>query len=179
MKPLSNVPRIRRAGAADVDFVRRVAEQVLAPYGDYGPILPYWLLQDGVFTHIAESREGPLGYTMLGFFPVGAPRQHPLSLFGPDSTREADEGAAADLLAIAVARAAQGRGVGRLLLEHVFKQVVAAARRRMNVLEVRLSVADTNVRARRLFEDFGFELVQGDHGRYDGGQRVLHMVRRL
>ena len=47
----------------------------------------------------------------------------------------------------------------------------------MPVVELRLSVAEPNARARRLFEQFGFHFVDGEHGRYDGGQRALHMAR--
>jgi ribosomal protein S18 acetylase RimI-like enzyme len=165
--------RIRRGGVGDVDFVRRVAVDVFSHFGDYGRILPGWLLHEGVLTHIAEEelaeaqtptqtidRARPVGYTMLGFYPV--PREEFV----------------ADLLAIAVAPYAQGRGVGKRLLEHAIRHV-QAAKRRLQLREMRLSVADSNDRARALFSQFGFEVVEGDHGWYDGGQLALHMVRRL
>jgi ribosomal protein S18 acetylase RimI-like enzyme len=153
-------PEIRRGGPADVDFIRAVAETVFAPLGDYGRILPGWLVHEGVLTHIAELDAEPLGYTMLGFYPVTRGEY------------------VADLLAIAVASPHQGLGLGRQLLEHAIVQA-RAARRRLPVREMRLSVADTNARARRLFVHHGFRLMQGDHGRYDGGQIALHMSRKL
>lgn len=162
--------RLRRGGAGDADFVREVAVQVFAQFGDYGRILPTWLVHDGVLTHVAEQLAAeeaarPVGFTMLGFYP---------SVPGPT---EGDE-FVADLLAIAVAPPAQGRGVGRRLLEHAIAQVQAAARR-LPIRELRLSVADTNMRARRLFQQFHFRLVHGDHGFYDGGQLALHLARPL
>src|SRR3954453_17866333 len=118
MKEALDLPpglRIRRGGASDVGFVRSVAVDVFSHFGDYGRILPGWLLHDGVLTHVAEEEhEGstrPIGYTMLGFYPI--PREEFV----------------ADLLAIAVAPYAQGRGVGRKLLEHAVKHVNLAKRR--------------------------------------------------
>ena len=155
------IVRIRRGGTGDGAFVRAVAEQVFAELGDYGRILPTWLLHDGVLTHIAEEGGVAVGYTMLGFYSAAAPRQHEY---------------VADLLAIAVAPSAQGRGVGKQLLDHAVGQA-ALARRRLPVTELRLSVAEPNARARALFHQFGFTFVEGEHGRYDGGQRALHMSR--
>ena len=159
-EPLAMV-RIRRGGAADAAFVRVVAEQVFAELGDYGRILPTWLLHDGVLTHVAEEEGHAVGYTMLGFYSAAPPRQTEY---------------VADLLAIAVAPGAQGRGIGKQLLDHAIGQA-ALARRRLPVTELRLSVAEPNARARHLFQQFGFHFVEGEHGRYDGGQRALHMAR--
>ena len=96
-KELPSALRIRRGGPADVDFVRTVAVDVFAYLGDYGRILPTWLLHDGVLTHVAEEIVRPgeggraVGYTMLGFYPI------PKDEF------------VADLLAIAVAPASSSR----------------------------------------------------------------------
>lgn len=157
------VMRMRRGSTADAPFVRAVAEQVFAELGDYGRILPTWLVHEGVLTHIAEEDGVAVGYTMVGFYSAGPPR--------PDEY-------VADLLAIAVAPSAQGRGVGKQLLVHAIEQA-AAARKRMPVVELRLSVAEPNARARSLFLQHGFAFVEGEHGRYDGGQRALHMSRRI
>ena len=161
MRELASVPfRIRRGGPEDVGFVRTVAVQVFAHLGDYGRILPSWLLHDGVLTHIAEEDGRAVGYTMLGFYPI------PKDEF------------VADLLAIAISPNAQGRGIGRRLLEHAILQA-QAAQKKLKVHELRLSVADSNFRARKLFESTGFRFVTGDHGYYDGGQLALHMTRPL
>lgn len=155
--------RIRRGGAGDAAFVRSVAEIVFAELGDYGRILPTWLVHEGVLTHVAELGGEPVGYTMLGFYAAAPPRQQEY---------------VADLLAIAVAPPAQGRGIGKQLLAHAVAQA-AQARRRLPVTELRLSVAEPNDRARALFTQFGFRFLDGEHGRYDGGQRALHMARLL
>jgi GNAT superfamily N-acetyltransferase len=159
-KPLPAV-RIRRGTAGDSGFVREVAVQVFHHLGDYGRILPTWLLHEGVLTHVAEEGGVAVGVTMLGFYPIGS---------GSSS------GLVADLLAIAVSPRAQGRGVGKKLLQHAIEHV-RDAQKRLSVREIKLSVADDNGRARRLFVQFGFALVPGEHGYYDGGQVALHMTR--
>jgi ribosomal protein S18 acetylase RimI-like enzyme len=151
---------IRAGSAADLEFVRRVAVAVFSDFGDYGRIIPDWLANDGVLTYVAEEEAVPVGFIMLGFYRVEG------------------ESYAADLLAIAVAPEAQSRGVGRRLLDHALA-TARATRRRLPVREVRLSVADTNARARRMFAAAGFVELDGEHGRYDGGQRALHMMKRL
>lgn len=164
VEPRADAFRIRRGGPADTEFVRRVAVEVFSHFGDYGRILPTWLMHDGVLTHVAEEPRGdwavPVGYTMLGFYPI------PKDAF------------VADLLAIAVAPEAQGRGIGRHLLDHAILQA-KAAKRRLSLRELRLSVADTNTRARQLFTQAGFRVIPGEHGFYDGGQLALHMTRPL
>jgi [ribosomal protein S18]-alanine N-acetyltransferase len=153
--------RIRRGTAADAGFIREVATDVFQHLGDYGRILPTWLLHDGVLTHVAEEAGVAVGYTMLGFYPLGT---------------AGASGLVADLLAIAVSSRAQGRGVGRKLLQHAINHV-RDAQKRLPVREIKLSVADNNARARKLFSEFGFTLVPGEHGYYDGGQVALHMSR--
>jgi ribosomal protein S18 acetylase RimI-like enzyme len=154
---------VRAGGAADLDFVRRVSIEVLAEFGDYGKIIPDWLEHDGVLTFIAEDDQRPIGFTMIGFYRL-------------EGTR--DVAYAADLLAIAVERVAHGGGIGRRLLDHAVA-TARGARKRLPVREIRLSVADTNLKARRMFAAAGFVDVPGDHGRYDGGQRALHMSKLL
>lgn len=153
---------IRAGSPADTTFVRQIAEEVFRDFGDYGKIIPEWLVHDGVLTFVAEEDGKPAGFTMIGFYRID----------------EEELSYAADLLAIAVAPSAQARGIGRRLLEHAIA-TARAARKRLPVRELRLSVADTNARARKLFVAAGFVEVPGEHGRYDGGQRALHMSRAL
>jgi ribosomal protein S18 acetylase RimI-like enzyme len=161
--PPSPTLRIRRGGAADASFIRDVAIAVFHHLGDYGRILPTWLMHDGVLTHIADEAGVAVGYTMLGFYPVSGGAIPSTGLI-------------ADLLAVAVSPRCQGRGVGKRLLAHAIEHV-RDAQKRLPVYEIKLSVAESNVRARRMFEQFGFTLVAGEHGYYDGGQVALHMSR--
>jgi ribosomal protein S18 acetylase RimI-like enzyme len=151
---------LRLGGASDARFVGELGERVFGHLGDYARILPGWLGHEGVITHIAEEGERAVGLTMLGFYPAQKGRF------------------IADLLAIAISPEAQGRGLGRKLLVHAISEV-RAAQRRLRVDELRLSVAEDNARARKMFAAHGFQLVAGDTGRYDGGQTALHMLLRL
>jgi ribosomal protein S18 acetylase RimI-like enzyme len=149
---------IRPASPADFSFIRRLAVRVFSYLGDYGRIIPDWLSHDGVLSFVAEESGRPMGFTMIGYYRLDGDAH----------------GYAADLLAIAVSPEAQHRGLGRRLLDHAIA-TARAARRRLPVRELRLSVAEPNQRARRLFVSAGFLDVPGDHGYYEGGQRALHM----
>lgn len=161
---------IRSAQPADLEFVGAVAGCVFSRFGDYGRIVPEWLSHDGVSTFVAEEEGERAGFSMLGFYRIDAL---------PDRAPTSPPGAyAADLLAIAVAPEHQARGVGRKLLEHAVA-TARAARRKLPVRELCLSVAEINERARRMFSAAGFVDVPGEHGLYDGGQKALHMRKVL
>lgn len=151
--------RIRPAIPSDFTFIRRLAVRVFSYLGDYGRIIPDWLAHDGVLSFVVEEGGRPAGFSMIGYY----------RLEGKDA-----QGYAADLLAIAVSPEAQHQGLGRRLLEHAIA-TARTHRRRLPVHELRLSVAESNQRARRLFGSAGFVDVPGDHGFYEGGQRALHM----
>jgi len=152
---------IRPGSIRDEEFVRSLANRVFSVYGDYGTLLPEWMVHPAVMTYIAEEDDKPVGFTMLG-------------LYVPDRTR----GYVADLLAIAVMPSAQSRGVGKALLDHALSTARTLGKR-MPVKEIRLDVADTNTRGRNLFVSRGFELADEDHGYYQGGQRALRMRKQL
>src|SRR5262249_2862670 len=84
----------------------------------------------------------------------------------------------ADVLAIAVLPEWRSRGVGRQLLQRAIESG-REARRTLDVRDIRLTVADTNVRAQAMFEREGFEHRSEEPGRYDGGQVALRMGRAL
>jgi len=153
---------IRGAGPRDQPAVRRIAEEVFAVFGEYGSWLPGYLEHPGVWSYVYEVEAQVVGFAMLG-------------ILEPEDEKG---GRVGDLLAIAVSHAMQGRGVGSALLG----QVAGKAKQLKTCLqleEVRLTVADTNEAARRLFESFGFRAMDGDHGHYDKGQRALRLRLRL
>ena len=159
---------IRRAIGADHGWIAAVAGDVYGDLGDYATIIRSWLGHPGVLTYVDEDRADgadpvPRGFTLLGFYePTGA----------------APGGQVADLLAIAVARDHQRKGVGTRLLEHAIHLagVVADSRR---IGEIRLTVSETNAVGQRFFASHGFQVMDQDHGRYDGGQRAIRMARPI
>ena len=83
-----------------------------------------------------------------------------------------------NLLAIAVLPAWQARGVGRRLLERV-EAVAADSIANDGTAYVRVTVAEDNTRARRLFERSGYEALPGHEGAYPVGQRSLELRKKI
>jgi ribosomal-protein-alanine N-acetyltransferase len=153
---------LRAASTADRGFVRDLSAQAFRAFGDYRELLPRWLSEPGVLTFVAVESGERLGFAMLGFY------------FGD----EARTWCYADLLALAVHPAHRRQGIGRRLLARAIEAAVES-RRSLDVRELRLTVADSNEAARRLFAAAGFAPDGLDHGRYDGGQVAIRMRRPL
>jgi ribosomal protein S18 acetylase RimI-like enzyme len=83
----------------------------------------------------------------------------------------------ADLLALAVLPAYQNRGIGTKLLEHVI-EVAERVAPSSKITTLRLTVAESNTGAQRLYARHGFRVVDGA-ATYDRGQRALRMARSL
>lgn len=153
---------LRPAHRRDRPFIRALAADAFAVYGDYGPLLLAWLDTPGVEATIAVDEGVPVGLTLVAFV----------------SDPEAPASWVADVLAIAVAPSSRRRGLGRRLLDGVLARVVETARR-WPVRAVRLSVGEDNAPARALFEGAGFQYKGGEDRFYPRGQRALHMRRPL
>ena len=149
---------LRPATRSDRSFVERLSSEVFARFGRYDRILPPLVKHPLVCTLIAETPEGAAGFAMFSW----------LSL-----SRKAE----ADLVAIAVSALSQRRGIGRVLLEGVEREV----RREAGgvACSVRLTVAEDNLPARRLFESAGYRPIPGVRGCYEGGQLSLGMRKAL
>jgi ribosomal protein S18 acetylase RimI-like enzyme len=156
---------IRPAAAADATWVRDLGVEVYGYLGDYRHIIPAWIAHPAVETWLAvDDTSGE----RQGFIIVGIYRAEDLA---PGKY-------IADLLAIAVAPTWQDRGLGRVLLAHALG-VARRAQIEVPIAELRLTVADTNARARHLFDTTGFEILDAAHGHYAGGQIAIRMRHRL
>ena len=155
---------IRRSTGDDHTWIERVAAQVYGELGDYGRIIGTWLDHPGVLGYVDETPAGKLrGFSLLGFYE-------------PPERDAVDY--VADLLAIAVEPAFQRQGVGRELLKYAI-HIARLAGRQNRVREIRLTVADDNSVGRKLYLASGFQVLDEDHGSYDGGQRAIRMARPL
>jgi ribosomal protein S18 acetylase RimI-like enzyme len=153
---------LRPGGREDEDQVRALADEAFTLFGEYGSWLPDYLSHSGVWSFVYEFKGEVVGFAMIG-------------VIEPAHKGEARLG---DLLAIAVKSSHQGRGIGTRLLERTREK--AKKLNKINGLsDLRLTVAETNLGARRLFERFGFALVEGNHGHYDKGQRALRLRLKL
>ncbi|HXV65195.1 MAG TPA: GNAT family N-acetyltransferase [Vicinamibacteria bacterium] len=141
---------VRPARLGDLAFVKKLARELFLGYGSYERYLESWFQDSGVTTQIAEIDEVAAGFSMVAVYPE-------------------EDATVAELLAIGVTRAYQSRGVGGALLDASIALGEDAA-------EIRLSVAEGNSRAERLFASRGFRMRQGV-GLYPSGQRARFMTR--
>jgi ribosomal protein S18 acetylase RimI-like enzyme len=157
---------IRRAEVADQPWIIASGAEAYRDLGDYTRILPSWLDQPGVLAWIDHDLQNRgRGFAMLGFYmeesgPAGGASQ-----------------VIADLLALAVLPAFQRRGIGSKLLHHVI-EVSERVAPSSQIQALRLTVAETNTSAQRLYARNGFRVVDG-LATYDRGQRALRMARPL
>jgi len=152
MAPLVPSIRLVPAAAGHRAFVRRLSAEVFGRFGDYDRILPDLMARPWVRTTVAEARQGPVGFVMISF---------------EDRSR-----GEVDLAAIAVEPSWQARGLGRVLLAHVESEASRLAGGGFETT-VRLSVAEDNLKARRLFAAAGYAPVPGEEGSYPAGQPSL------
>jgi ribosomal protein S18 acetylase RimI-like enzyme len=150
--------RIVPAVAGHREFVRRLSAEVFDRFGDYGTMLPRMMGLPWMVTAVAEVDGDPVAFAIYSL---------------EDRSR-----GEIDLAAIAVRRGWESRGVGRSLLDHVqgeARRLAPAGTR----AAVRLTVAEDNRRARRVFSRAGFEPVPGEAGLYPAGQRSLTLRKEL
>ncbi len=156
---------IRRAEVQDHPWIVATGAEAYADLGDYTRILPSWLEQPGVLAWIDHDMHGRgRGFAMLGFYTEEGAQGGPQQVI-------------ADLLALAVLPAHQKKGIGSKLLEHVI-EVAERVAPASHISQLRLTVAEHNVGAQRLYARTGFHVVEGG-ATYDRGQRALRMVRPL
>jgi len=157
---------IRRADVADHPWIIASGAEAYRDLGDYTRILPSWLEQPGVLAWIDHDLQNRgRGFAMLGFY---------LDVPEPGGTASQ---VVADLLALAVLPAFQRRGIGSKLLHHVI-EVAERVAPSSRISTLRLTVAETNTAAQRLYARNGFRIVDGS-ATYDRGQRALRMARPL
>ena len=156
---------IRRATEADHAWIAQLAAEVYQDLGEYGAVMPQWLIQPGVVGWIDEAHGERRGFAVLGFYQD--------RIQGEGGLRTV-----ADLLAIGVVPAYQRHGIGTRLLEHVIG-VVGAVSLTHGIPDLRLTVAHTNLVGQRWYQRSGFRVVDGEHGTYANGQRAIRMARPL
>ncbi len=151
------LPGIRAATGDDVEYVRRLAAEAFARFGDYERLLPSLMPLPWMRTVVATGADTAIGFAMY-------------------SLEDAAAGEI-DLVAIAVDARWRSRGVGGALLRFVENEALAL--RDTGPASVRLTVAEDNTPARGLFERAGYVALAGVTGVYVGGQRSLGMRKRL
>jgi ribosomal protein S18 acetylase RimI-like enzyme len=149
---------LRPARDSDLDFMLDLCRRVFLEFGSYDRYMADWFREDVVSSYLAEVDSAPAGFFMLAI--------HPKS-----PTQEA----VAELLSIAVVPELRSRGIGAALLD---RSIALARESSLDLGEIRLSVAEGNARAQRMFARRGFRIGQVI-GVYPAGQRALFMSKAL
>ncbi len=149
---------LRPARDTDLDFMLDLCRRVFLEFGSYDRYMAEWFREDIVSSSVAEVDSAPAGFFMLAIHP-GSPTQE----------------AVAELLSIAVVPELRSRGIGAALLD---RSIALARESSLDLGEIRLSVAEGNARAQRMFARRGFRI---GHviGVYPAGQRALFMTKSL
>jgi ribosomal protein S18 acetylase RimI-like enzyme len=157
---------IRRAEVQDHPWIVATGAEAYRDLGDYTRILPSWLEQPGVLAWIDHDLGNRgRGFAMLGFYLEET----------PETGRPSE--VIADLLALAVLPSYQNKGIGTKLLHHVI-EVADRVAPTSRIAALRLTVAESNTGAQRLYARHGFGVIDGS-ATYDRGQRALRMARPL
>ncbi|MDX9999785.1 MAG: N-acetyltransferase [Polyangia bacterium] len=136
-----------------------LAHEAFSLYGsDYGLMIPAYARDTRVITLVCELSGALVGFLQVGFL----------------EPRMGRRGLVADILAVAVVPAYQGKGLGTALFERAL-ELLEPMLERGSLSTVQLTVADTNLGASRLFDRLGFEVLDEDYGTYEGGQRAIRM----
>lgn len=163
VEPRPRTGLIRRAEPSDHPWIVATGAEAYRDLGDYTRILPSWLEQPGVLAWIEQDGQGRgRGFAMLGFYTEDLARSPQVI---------------ADLLALAVLPNYQNVGIGSRLLHHVI-EVAERVAPSSQITHLRLTVAEDNTGAQRLYARNNFTIVDGS-ATYDRGQRALRMARPL
>jgi ribosomal protein S18 acetylase RimI-like enzyme len=147
----------RTATVGDWDFIEHLSARVFSIFGDYGEILPQWLLQPGVIVLIGSRDERKMGFAMVRL-----------------GERKVEDAPAGELLAIAVMPEYQRRGLGKALLGRVEDLAL-----QYGLGELHLHTARDNLSARCLFHKTGYRAARMKKSYYPKGQSAVMMVKKL
>lgn len=151
-----------REGADDA-FVQSLGERAFGPYSRAPRASMIAMLTErGAEAGVAEIGRAKVGFAILGVAKVAG-------AFGPFR-----DPAVVRLNAIAVRSDSQGKGIGRGLLTWAEERA-----RSLGGVTITLTTAETNLRARRLFELAGFLPVTRLPDTYVGGQTGIAMFKAL
>jgi ribosomal protein S18 acetylase RimI-like enzyme len=153
--------RLRRP--ADDGFIHTLAAQVFAPYS-FDPVrdMESMLAESGARAELAE-----VGAARVGFFVLRLERH--ARDFGPWPRP-----VLARLNAIAVRPGFQSRGIGRVIMDRVEELA-----RDAGAVALTLTTAQSNFKARRLFEASGFYQLAPLPDSYARRERAIAMIKPL
>ncbi|NIQ39674.1 MAG: GNAT family N-acetyltransferase [Proteobacteria bacterium] len=152
---------VRQAFPDDLAFLRSLALEAFSVYGDYETVLTDFFVSEGVHTYVAEESRDD-GNTPVGILMMIIRKE---KRRGPYF---------AEIVAIAVEEARRNQGIGSQMIEFA-KQWPLSFSGQIPISEVRLSVAESNVKGQSFFHRHGFEINRTEPWTYPAGQKALRM----
>jgi ribosomal protein S18 acetylase RimI-like enzyme len=149
---------LRLGAPDDRPFIVDLCTRTFADLGDYRDTVASWVDGSDAVAVLAEESQRRLGVALLAVRRAIGFGRRP----------------SAELLAIALAPAARGRGIGRLLLERAERVA-----RGWDATEMRLHTADSNLRAQRFFAAAGYVRRESATSAYPSGETALAYARSL
>lgn len=148
----------REGGEADREYMLGLAERTFVDFGDYRSIIDQWLDAPRVTSLLLVEAGVRVGFAIVA-------QHRGLGFWSRVS---------AELVAIALDPAAQGRGLGAVLLRAAEDEA-----RRFDAHEMCLHTATENHVARSFFATAGYGLREGRSSHYPNGQPALELRRSL
>jgi ribosomal protein S18 acetylase RimI-like enzyme len=154
---------LRPRTAADDRFILKLSERLFTRYSSDPVSTTGGMLDEpGAAVVVAEHNRTRAGFAIVGFFR------------SPKDVGPWQKPTIARLNAIAVRPEVQGLGIGRLLVARA--EDIALSERAVSLM---LLTAETNVRARAMFESAGFMSIVRLFDCYRGGQSGIAMMKPL
>lgn len=156
---MNNNPEIEIRFSYNTDsfFIRALSEKAFKPFGEYGDVVERWHLSGNSITVIACHDDQPMGFAMVN---------KPFNRYDLNNSSE--------LLAIALEKGWQGKGVGKRLLKKIEEAAIKAG-----VITMFLHTAVENRNARKLFSDSGYRIWQIKKNFYPEGQDACVMAKNF
>ncbi|MFC1884266.1 GNAT family N-acetyltransferase [Thermodesulfobacteriota bacterium] len=148
---------IRDVQPSDRGFIKVLSKEAFNKYGAYENMIPKWLDSGFTVAFMACGKEKSLGFAMISRPPLASKKS-----------------ALSELLAIAVARALRGRGIGHLLLNEAERRAAD-----MGSESIVLHSASENLVGQKLFVRHGFEPFINKINYYPNGQEAIMMIKRI
>ncbi|MEM0021379.1 MAG: ribosomal protein S18-alanine N-acetyltransferase [Fervidicoccaceae archaeon] len=141
--------RIRKASISDIGAITRIERESFPDYPYPREVFYFYLRKCQEYFLVAEIDEELIGYVL--------------------GCADEDEGS---IVSIAISPNHRGKGIGRMLMEAVEKEM-----KERGVRKIKLEVSNLNFKARRLYEKLGYREISRIRNYYSDGSDAIVMEK--